>query len=92
MDMIAAISNLLVKVILTCAFGEDISDYQIEYVEGFSTTKKSLGYALRDVFHKCIYRLHTAQLCIFPETVHWYLTPWDRHNRSNIYRLREVFG
>jgi hypothetical protein len=43
-------SKLLIKIILKCAFGEDLSELEVDYIEGFKTTKKPLPYVLRNVF------------------------------------------
>ena len=92
MDLISEISKTFVKIILTCAFGEDLSDVKIEYIENGKKGLKPVSFVLRETFHKCLKRWHTLQLCIFPETVHWYLFASDRENRYNIEKLRELFA
>lgn len=56
MDLIGQISKTFVKVLLTCAFGEDLSDEDLDYYEGGVKTRKKLGFVLREVFHKCLMR------------------------------------
>jgi hypothetical protein len=59
MDLIQEISKLLVKIILLCAFGEDLSEHELDYVEGFRTTKKPVPYILREVFLRLLERWYT---------------------------------
>ena len=90
MDLIDEISKTLIKILLMCSFGEDISETEIDYYMNGRKTRQTVAFVLREVFHKCIDRLTSAQIVFFPSTAHWYVTPWDRENRANIYRLREL--
>jgi hypothetical protein len=50
MDMIAEITKMFIRIIFMCAFGEDLTDLELDYIEGFKTTKKTLPFVLRNVF------------------------------------------
>jgi hypothetical protein len=39
-----------------CAFGEDLSELELDYIEGFKTTKKPLQFVLREVFYRLLER------------------------------------
>jgi hypothetical protein len=83
MDLIHEVSKTFVKIILTCAFGTDLSDKELVYYENGRKTTKTVPFILRNVFHNFLMRWHTLQIFLFPETVHWYLFPSDRENRYN---------
>ena len=54
MDLIAEISKTFVMVLLSCAFGEDLSDKVIDYYVNGVRTQKTVCFVLREVFHKCV--------------------------------------
>jgi hypothetical protein len=47
----------IIKIFLCCAFGEDVSEKQIDYYVNGRKTQKTLAYSLRKVFQKCVDRL-----------------------------------
>jgi hypothetical protein len=47
MDIILETNNLFVKIILTCVFGEDLSELELDYIEHSKITKRTIPYALR---------------------------------------------
>lgn len=54
MDLIQEVSKLFVKIILVCAFGEDLSELELDYIEDNKLTKKPLPFILREVFHRLL--------------------------------------
>lgn len=92
MDIIEEVAKILIKVMLTCSFGEDLSERTLDYyVNGVKTTK-SVSFVLREVFHNCIDRLISAQINLFPSTAMWHITRADRENTKNIHILRDLLG
>ena len=51
-EIISEISKITASVILTCALGEDISDWKIDFWEGGKCTKKDTLYCLRWTFNQ----------------------------------------
>ena len=51
MDLIHEISKTFIKIILTCAFGEDLSDTELDYCENGEIKKKTVAFVLRETFH-----------------------------------------
>lgn len=66
MDLISEISNIQVKVLLECAFGEDVSHLKLDYYQNDVKTQKSVAFILRDTFHKCLAKLHSIETALFP--------------------------
>jgi len=91
MDLIHEVSKTFIKIILTCAFGEDLSEKNLVYYENGVKTEKTVAFVLRNSFHLCMRRWHTLQISIFPESVFWYLSSHDREVRRNIYTMRSMF-
>lgn len=60
MDIIEEVAKILIKVMLTCSFGEDLSERTLDYYEKGIKTTKTVSFVLREVFHKCIDRLVSA--------------------------------
>lgn len=56
-DLIQEVSKIYIKIILTCIFGEDLSDTEIDYFEKGKRTRKSVPFVLREGFHKCLMRI-----------------------------------
>lgn len=92
MDIIEEVSKVLVRIMLTCAFGKDLSERTLDYYEHGVKTTKTVAFVLREVFHKCIDRLTSVQVNLFPNTALWCITPWDRENQRNTYILRDLLS
>jgi len=56
MDLIFEINWVLMKVILTCTFGEDIGDNIVDYSKNGVTGKNTVAEVLRETFQKCVIR------------------------------------
>lgn len=52
MDLIQELAQLFMKIILTCTFGEDISEHTLDYYENGVKTTKPVSFVLRETFHK----------------------------------------
>ena len=50
MDLIAEISKMFMSILLTCAFGSNVSDLELDYYKDGVKLRKDLGFMLRDVF------------------------------------------
>lgn len=59
MDIIYEMSHLFSTIILTCAFGEDMSEFELDYIEGFKTSKKPIVFIIRDIFDKLSLRWYS---------------------------------
>jgi cytochrome P450 len=59
MNLMQEISKTYVKIIMTCAFGEDLSEHELDYSENGLKTKKTVAFVLRETFHKSLRRWHT---------------------------------
>ena len=51
MNLITEISTIQVKILLSCAFGEDVSDRVLDYYVNGEKTRKTVAFVLRDTFH-----------------------------------------
>ena len=51
MNLITEISTIQVKILLSCAFGEDVSDRVLDYYGNGEKTRKTVAFVLRDTFH-----------------------------------------
>lgn len=92
MDLIAEVSKTLIKILLSCAFGEDLSNIEIDYYINGVKTRQKISFVLREVFHKCIMREISLQVALFPTSAQYCISPSDRENQNNIYILRELFA
>ena len=75
---------------LTCSFGEDLSYKEMDFEDNGVITRKKVPYVLREVFHKCVMRMVSTQIVLFPKSGHWYLTAHDRENKRNCERIRDL--
>ena len=88
-DFIDQTSNMNVRIMLMCAFGEDMSQQQIDYWHNGRLEKRSLSFSLRETFHLLVNRLATPHILFFPFLAKWYLTPAERDMKANAIILRE---
>lgn len=86
--MIADINNLMVKVLLTCVIGHDVSDIQIDYWQNGVQTKKDLGYTLRQSFADLTERMAAPHVCLIPWFADVYLTRHERDLARNCLAIR----
>ena len=49
-DIMEFISNMMARVMLMCALGENVTDDLVDYYEGGRVTQKTLGFSLRSTF------------------------------------------
>jgi hypothetical protein len=56
MDLIHEISKTFIKIILTCAFGEDLSDEELDYYQNGVKSRKTVAFVLRETFHLSVRR------------------------------------
>ncbi len=64
--MVNDINNLMVRLLLACVVGSDVSEVKIDYWVNGIITKKDLGYALRKSFAEMIERLAAPHVSLFP--------------------------
>jgi hypothetical protein len=50
MDLVREVGRILATVILTCAFGEDVGDHEVDYYVDGILTKSPASRVLRDTF------------------------------------------
>ncbi len=62
-DLIQKIQNYEVKIILTCAFGEEYDDKKVKWYVNGELTTTTLGFCLRRLFEQCFRR--NVNPCIF---------------------------
>lgn len=60
------------------------------YINGVKT-QKPVYYVLRDVFHKCVHKLTSVQIALFPSSARYRIFPYDRENYKNTVILRKLF-
>jgi len=92
MDLILETSRILVKVILSCTFGEEFGDSEIEFYQNGIKTKGTVAMVVRELFNNLVKRQLSIQLLFFPSSTNWYLTPRDRENKRNIDAFRKVLA
>ncbi len=59
MNLMQEISKMFIKIIMMCAFGEDLSEQMLDYSENGVKTKKTVAFVLRETFHNSLRRWHT---------------------------------
>ena len=88
-DFMEEVSMMHVKILMSCAFGTDISDRLIDYETEGKVEKKNVAFVIRTVFHDCINRLADPHIVMFPFLATWHITPYERRLLRNCERLRE---
>lgn len=83
---------MFVRILLTTALGEDVSQQQVNYWQGGKLTKVSVAYSLRETFHHLIERMSHVHVFFFPFMADVYLTPAERAMKANAGFLRELIG
>jgi len=77
-------SSMIVRILLSCAFSEDITNAEIDFWENGKLTKKDVAFSLRVTFHNLLERfLGSAHCLLFPQLADVYLTPWEREQKAN---------
>ena len=89
-EIISEISKITAKVILTCALGEDISDWQVDFWEGGKCTKKDMFYCLRWTFSRLMERTVYPHCILFPILATWFILPSERDNLANAVAIRNT--
>lgn len=89
-DMVSDINNLMVRLLLACVVGKDVSENMIEYWVNGVPTKKDLGYALRKTFVEMIERLASPHVSLFPWLADVYLTQHERDLARNCQSIRNL--
>ncbi len=82
-NMISEISNLMVRLLLSCVIGEDLSDTKVDYWINGKLTSQDLSYALRNSFAQTVNRLTAPHVCLFPLLAEFYITPHERDLKAN---------
>ena len=89
-NIVAQISNLFLRIIISCTFGEDISDKEFMYLENGVEIKTNFGYALRNNLQSLLNRQVHPQILFFPETWPLYLVKKHRDDFENARRIRAL--
>jgi len=79
------------RVILSCIFGRDVSNIELEYIENGVQSMKPVSYVLSECLHRCIFRASSLQIILFPTSYNWHITSVDRENLRNGKTLRALF-
>ena len=88
--MISEISNMMVRLMLSCMVGEDHSETKVDYWINGKLTKQDLAYALRNSFMQSINRLSTPHICLFPFLANFYITKSERDLKANCKSVRDL--
>ena len=91
-DLIQEVNTTLVRVLLVCALGEDVSEEKIDYWRGCRKTQVSVAYSLRETFHQLIDRMTSVHVFFFPFMANTFLTPSERNLKANAKALRKLIG
>ncbi len=74
MNIVQEMSDIFARIILSCAFGEDISEEKIMIETNGKIEYQPLSTAFRNVFQALLYRWVSLQIVLFPESHEYYLT------------------
>ena len=88
--MISEISNLMVRLLLSCVIGEDLSDTKVDYWINGQLTSQDLSFALRNCFSQTVNRLAAPHVCLIPLLADFYITPHERDLKANCQNIREL--
>ena len=80
---------LFMRIIISCTFGEDLSDTDISLIENGREVKSTFGQAMRNNLMSLIRRMNHPQLILFPETSPLYLFKSHRDDLKNAKRIRD---
>jgi cytochrome P450 len=82
---------MIVRILLSCAFSEDLTNAPIDFWENGKLSKKDVAYSLRVTFHNLLERfLGCPHLLLFPQLCDVYITPWEREQKANAVALRNL--
>ena len=65
-DVMEAFSNMMARIMLMCALGEDITDEAIDHWHEGKLHRRSVAYSLRDTFQRLLNRLVYPHIFLFP--------------------------
>lgn len=82
-----------VRILLTCALGEDISDLELDYWHNGRLEKRCISFILRETFAGCINRMSSPH-CFFIGylAAENYVLPSERALKANCEILREFIS
>jgi hypothetical protein len=86
--VIADINNLMVKVLLACVIGYDVSNLQIDYWQDGVQTKKDLGFTLRHTLAGLLNRMAAPHVILILWFEDVYLTRHERDLAKNCLAIR----
>ena len=81
-----------VRILVMCAFGEDISQDQIDYWYNGKLEKRSVSYSLRETLTLLVNRLSQLHVFYFPFLADKFITPFERDIHANALILRNKVG
>ena len=90
LDMINEFNSIFVRILLTTALGEDVSERQVNYWENGKLIKVNVAYSLRETFHHLAERMAHVHIFFFPFLADVYLTPSERAMKANAGFLRDL--
>jgi len=92
-NMIKEVSDIFVRIIFMCIFGEDVSDQKVDFWRNGKLEKVTLAESFREtIAGLTIERGSYLHLLIFPFLARYYITPKERTMKANSKFLREVIG
>ena len=92
MDLINEFNTIFVRILLTTALGEDVSEHKVNYWENGKLIKVNVAYSLRETFHHLVERMAHVHVFFFPFMADVYLTPAERAMKANAGFLRELIS
>jgi len=66
-DLIDEFSTISIRILLSCAFGEDFETLKLNFWENGKQVEKNIAAFLRDVFSTCFDRMQQPRLFLLPE-------------------------
>ena len=90
LDMINEFNTIFVRILLTTALGEDVSEREVNYWESGKLIKVNVAYSLRETFHHLAERMAHVHIFFFDFLADVYLTPSERAMKANAGFLREL--
>ncbi len=88
MNIVSEVSELFARIILSCAFGEDISEKLIMIETDGVVTHERLASAFRNQLERTLFRQFGLQLVLLPYSYNYYLSSKDRETKRNCDRIR----
>jgi len=90
-DLINEISLMFTRIILKCAIGESLDDYEIDYWVDGVNVRSDVPFSLRNTFQKLLDRQFLPWCALFPYFHTKFIMPFERDILANCKALRALF-